>query len=108
MNEMHSGGYAPDTRNWRQRCIGATVPQPVLVDLPEDAEGFAPGYTRTDVHMHLDLREPAAHCHRAGAARGSGEPGPMRDRGSMRQKHVLGGAQRGAPSRRLISRWWWW
>lgn len=28
-----------------------------LVDLPDDTEGFAPGYTRTDVHMHLDLRD---------------------------------------------------
>jgi len=57
MNEMHSGGYyAPDTRNWWQRLLARLFPAK-LVDLPEDAEGFAPGYTRTDVHMHLDLRD---------------------------------------------------
>lgn len=57
MSDMHSGGYyAPDTRNWWQRLLARLFPAK-LVDLPDDAEGFAPGYTRTDVHMHLDLRD---------------------------------------------------
>ena len=58
MSEMQSGGYyAPDTRNWWQRLLTRLFPAKQLVDLPDDAEGFAPGYTRTDVHMHLDLRD---------------------------------------------------
>lgn len=57
MSDMHSGGYyAPDTRNWWQRLLARLFPAK-LVDLPEDADGFAPGYTRTDVHIHLDLRD---------------------------------------------------
>lgn len=57
MNETQGGAfYAPDTRNWWQRLLARLFPAK-LVDLPDDAEGFAPGYTRTDVHMHLDLRD---------------------------------------------------
>ena len=57
MNENQGGAfYAPDTRNWWQRLLARLFPAK-LVDLPDDAEGFAPGYTRTDVHMHLDLRD---------------------------------------------------
>jgi len=57
MNEMHSSGYyAPDTRNWWQRLMARLFPAK-LVDLPDDAEGFAPGYTQTEVHMRLDLRD---------------------------------------------------
>lgn len=46
--------YAPDTRNWRQRLLSRLFPAK-LVALPDDADGFAPGYMRTDVHIHLDL-----------------------------------------------------
>lgn len=57
MSENQGGAfYAPDTRNWWQRLLTRLFPAK-LVDLPDDAEGFAPGYTRTDVHMHLDLRD---------------------------------------------------
>ena len=57
MSEMHSGGYyAPDNRSWWQRLLARLFPAK-LVDLPDDVEGFAPGYTRTDVHMHLDLHD---------------------------------------------------
>ncbi len=57
MSEMHSGGYyAPDTRNWWQRLLARLFPAR-LVQLPDDAEGFAPGYLRSEVHMRLDLRD---------------------------------------------------
>ncbi len=56
MNDDTQGFYAPDTRNWWQRLLTRLFPAK-LVDLPDDAEGWAPGYTRTEVHMHLDLRD---------------------------------------------------
>ena len=57
MNENTGGAfYAPDTRNWWQRLLSRMFPAK-LVDTPDDAEGFAPGYVRSDVHMHLDLRD---------------------------------------------------
>ena len=57
MNENTGGAfYAPDTRNWWQRLLARLFPAK-LVDLPDDAEGWAPGYTRTDVHVHMDLRD---------------------------------------------------
>lgn len=57
MNENHSGGfYAPDTRNWWQRLLGRLFPAK-MVEMPDDAEGFAPGYMRSDVHISVDLRD---------------------------------------------------
>ena len=57
MSENQNGAfYAPDTRNFWQRLLTRLFPAK-LVDLPEDAEGFAPGYMRTDVHIGLDLRD---------------------------------------------------
>lgn len=57
MHENQGGAYsAPDTRNWWQRLLTWLFPAR-LVDTPDDAEGFAPGYLRSDVHIHLDLRD---------------------------------------------------
>ena len=57
MDENAGGAfYAPDTRNRWQRLLSRLFPGK-LVDLPEDAEGYAPGYTRTDVRVRLDLRD---------------------------------------------------
>ena len=91
MNENQGGAfYAPDTRNWWQRLLARLFPAK-LVDLPDDAEGFAPGYTRTDVHAPGPAR-PAAHAVEREAARGGGEP-DRRDRSKDAQRqHVLGGS----------------
>jgi len=56
MNDDTQSFYAPDTRNWWQRLLTRLFPAK-LVDLPDDADGWAPGYTRTEVHIHLDLRD---------------------------------------------------
>ena len=57
MNENTGGAfYAPDTRNWWQRLLARLFPAKLFY-LPDDAEGWAPGYTRTDVHVHMDLRD---------------------------------------------------
>lgn len=50
------GFYAPNTHNWWQRLLVRLFPAK-MVDLPDDAEGWAPGYTRTDIHIHLGLRD---------------------------------------------------
>lgn len=56
MNENTGGFYAPDTRNWWQRLLTRLFPAK-LVDMPDDDEGFALGWVRSDVHIRLDLRD---------------------------------------------------
>lgn len=57
MSENTGGAfYAPDTRNWWQRMLSRLFPAR-LVDMPDDTEGFAPGWVRSDVHLYLDLRD---------------------------------------------------
>jgi len=57
MHENQGGAYyAPDTRKLWQRLLTRLFPAK-LVDTPDDAEGFAPGHVRSDVHIHLDLRD---------------------------------------------------
>lgn len=54
MNENNGGTfYAPDSRNWWQRLLSRLFPAKPI-EAPEDAEGWAPGYMRSNVHIHLD------------------------------------------------------
>lgn len=49
----NTGGYAPDPRRWWERVLSRLFPAQ-HIEPPEDIEGFAPGYTRTEIHVHMD------------------------------------------------------